>query len=123
MAADIIELRGLRVLAFCGILPEEVARRQPFELDLDVHADLRSAGRSDDLNDTIDYGALCGAVAALAEDRRFSLLERFAQEVADTVLAAAPRCTRVDVVVRKLRPPVPQLLESSGVRISRERAA
>ncbi len=89
--ADIIELRGLRVLAFCGVLPEEVERRQPFEIDIDVHADLRAAGRSDDLGDTIDYGSLCAAVSELADIGRFSLLERFAQEVADTVLATAPR--------------------------------
>lgn len=120
--SDIIELRGLRVLAFCGLLPEELERRQPFEVDLDVHTDLARAGRSDDLHDTIDYGALCAAVAELADTGRFLLLERFSQEIADTVLATAPTCTRVDVVVRKLRPPVPQFLESSGVRISRTRA-
>ncbi len=51
---DRIELRGLRVSAFCGVLPEEKARRQPFEVDLDVHADLSTASASDDLADTID---------------------------------------------------------------------
>ena len=33
---DVIELRDLRVSAFCGVLPEETARRQPFAFDLDV---------------------------------------------------------------------------------------
>ena len=51
---DAIELRSLRVLAFCGILPEEVERRQPFEIDVDVHVDLTAAGTSDDLTQTID---------------------------------------------------------------------
>ena len=63
---DRIELRGLRVSAFCGVLPEEKARRQPFEVDLDVHADLSTASASDDLADTIDYGVLTAGVAAVA---------------------------------------------------------
>jgi hypothetical protein len=37
---DRIELRGLRVLAYCGALPEEQVRRQPFSIDADIEADL-----------------------------------------------------------------------------------
>jgi FolB domain-containing protein len=80
---DVIELRDLRVSAFCGVLPEETTRRQPFAFDLDVHIDLAAAAVSDDLADTVDYGALCGLVAGIAAAERFSLLERFAGRVAE----------------------------------------
>ena len=46
---DRIELRGLRVLGTHGVLPEERERAQPFEVDLDIDADLRPAGVSDAL--------------------------------------------------------------------------
>ena len=59
---DRIELRGLRLSAICGVLPEERDRPQPLELDLDLWADLSAAGRSDDLADTVDYGAVCDTV-------------------------------------------------------------
>ena len=121
-AGDRIELRGLRVLAYCGVLPEEQARRQPFSVDLDLHCDLRTAGQSDDLADTADYGAVCEAVERLAADERFALLERFAQAIADAVLVHDV-VTSVTVAVAKLRPPVPQDLASSGVRITRARPA
>ena len=118
---DTIELRGLRVMAFCGILPEEVERRQPFEIDVDVECDLRAAGESDDLGNTIDYGGLVADIEALASNGRYGLLERFASDVAAVVLendlAAATRVT-----IRKLRPPVPQDLGSSGVTIRRARS-
>ncbi len=55
---DRIELRGLRALGTHGVLPEEQERPQPFEVDLDLEVDLRRAGRSDDLADTVDYGAV-----------------------------------------------------------------
>jgi dihydroneopterin aldolase len=116
--SDRIELRGLRVLALCGVLPEERERAQPFEIDLDVEADLSAAGRSDALDDTIDYGRLCADVERVATDEQFGLLERFAQRIADVVLAD-PLVLAVTVSVRKLRPPVPQQLATSGVCIRR----
>ncbi len=118
---DSIELRGLRVMAFCGILPEEVERRQPFEIDVDVELDLRGAASSDDLENTIDYGALVGQITKLAEDVRYGLLERFASEISETVLSY-DQADATTVTVRKLRPPVPADLASSGVTIRRERA-
>ena len=45
---DRIELRGLRVLGVHGALPEEQERAQPFEVDLDVEADLRPATAGQD---------------------------------------------------------------------------
>jgi len=115
---DRIELRGLRVSAFCGLLPEERARRQPFEVDLDVHADLSAAAASDDLADTVDYGSLTTTVAAVATAERFDLMERFAGRIAEVVLAIEG-VDAATVVVRKLRPPVPEDLATSGVRIHR----
>lgn len=110
----------MRALGICGALPEERERVQPIEVDLDVRADLSLAGGSDDLDDTIDYGALAAAVERVITDERFTLLERLAQHLAEVVLDD-PRVLGVTVAVRKLRPPVPQQLDTSGVRIARER--
>jgi dihydroneopterin aldolase len=115
---DRIELRGLRAVGIHGVLPEEQTRAQPFEVDLDVEADLRSAGRSDDLGDTIDYGALATAVAGVVTDERHALLERLAERIAEAVLVDA-RVTSVTVTLRKLRPPVPVDLASAGVQVVR----
>ena len=117
---DVIELRGLRALGICGALPEEQVRPQPLEVDLDVVADLSAAGASDDLDDTIDYGALAAEAERVVTTERFTLLERLAQRLADVALAD-PRVVEVHVAVRKLRPPVPQQLATSGVRLVRGR--
>lgn len=107
-------------MAFCGILPEELERRQPFEIDVDVDVDLRAAATSDDLDNTIDYGGLVADIDRLAIDVRYGLLERFASDVAATVLEH-DRALATRVTVRKLRPPVPQDLRSSGVTVRRAR--
>lgn len=120
-SGDRIELRGLRVLARCGVPADERARAQPLELDLDVTVDLSSAGRSDDLGDTVDYGAVCDVAVTAAEAGPIALLEAVAESVAAAVLAHDPRIAAVEVAVRKLRPPVPHQLATSGVRLRRDR--
>ena len=74
MAADLIELRGLRLSAIVGVLPHEREQAQPLELDLDIVVDLATAGASDDLADTVDYGALCDAAERVVVDSHCALL-------------------------------------------------
>ncbi len=42
-----IQLRGLRLMCFCGALPEEKLRRQPYEFDTHVEADINAGTESD----------------------------------------------------------------------------
>ncbi|MGH9123396.1 MAG: dihydroneopterin aldolase [Acidimicrobiales bacterium] len=118
--ADRIELRGIRALGTHGVLPEEQKRPQPFSIDIDLVADLRAAGQSDQLEETVDYGAVAEAVVGEVEGPSVALMERLAQRVADRVLSmAGPRATSVTVTIRKLRPPVPVHMESAGVQVIR----
>jgi len=120
---DRIELRGLRVLARVGVLPFEQEQDQPVEIDLDLLTDLGAAGASDDLVDTVDYGAVCAVVEReVAKSAGVALLERLAARIAEVVLGLDHRIAAVDVSVRKLRPPVAQHLATSGVRLHRERS-
>ena len=114
---DVIELRALRLVAIVGVLPEERERAQPLELDLDLSVDLSDAGITDDLADTVDYGAVCATVESVVVAAQPLLLEALAAEV----LSLDSRIGAVTVAVRKLRPPVPQDLASSGVRVTRIR--
>jgi FolB domain-containing protein len=120
-AGDLIELRGLRLAGIVGVLAHEQAQPQPLELDLDIRLDLAAAGASDDLSDTVDYGALCALAEQVVSTTSYALLEALAEHLAAALLAADPRVDAVTLSVRKLRPPVAQQLSTSGVRISRAR--
>jgi dihydroneopterin aldolase/2-amino-4-hydroxy-6-hydroxymethyldihydropteridine diphosphokinase len=104
-----------------GVLPEEKERLQPVEVDVDLDVDVSAAARSDDLGDAVDYGAVVTAVEAALTAGHVELLERAASIAADAVLGLDARIGAVDVVVRKLRPPVPQDLGTAGVRVRRSR--
>ena len=73
-----ILVEGLEILGVHGVLPEEQTRAQPFAVDLELTADLGPAGDSDDLADTIDYGAVIDAVVRVVQTERYQLLERLA---------------------------------------------
>ncbi len=105
----------------CGALPEEAERDQPLEVELDVELDLSLAGASDDLADTVDYGALCATVAEVVGAGHVALLEHLAARLADAVLAADPRIVATTVWLRKLRPPVALDVATTGVRLTRSR--
>ena len=109
------------MLASIGVLPEELERAQPVEIDLDVHLDLAAAGASDSLGDTVDYGQLCEVVSVVATATHVMLLETLAERVAAAVLATDRRIATVTVGARKLRPPVALDLGTAGVRITRTR--
>lgn len=121
-ADDLIELRGLRVAGIVGVLEHERTQPQPLDLDLDLGLDLGPAGASDDLADTIDYGAVCRAAEQVVTSTAFALLEALAEAIATAVLQLDERLAHVTVSVRKLRPPVAQHLATSGVRVTRSRS-
>lgn len=120
--ADLIEIRGLRALGTIGVNREEKERAQPFEVDLDVYADLTAAGRTDVLADSVDYGAIVLAAEAVVVSERWELLERVAQRIAECVLDVDRRIEAVRVTIRKLRPPLPTDVATAAVAITRTRA-
>jgi dihydroneopterin aldolase len=117
----VLEIRGVRVMGTHGVLEKEKLHPQPFEFDLDVAFDMSTAGVSDALDDTIDYAALIDAAAAVVSGPWCALLERLATLMATAVLRVDKRIRSVEVVIRKLEPPVAYDIASAGVRLSASR--
>lgn len=117
---DRIVLAGLRFFGYHGALPEERARGQVFIVDVEVEADLSAAGRSDALEDTVDYREIYEAARAVATGAPKQLLEAVAEQIAGRVLALE-RVTAVTVRVRKPRAPLPGPLDYAAVEVRRSR--
>ena len=115
---DRILITGIRELGVHGVLPEEQTRPQPFEVDIQLVVDLAAAGKSDDLDDTVDYAAVCEAVSRVVSSEKYQLLERLAERIAE-VCTSDPRVQGIVVEVRKVQPPVRAMLQHVGVRIER----
>lgn len=115
---DRIRIAGLRELGVHGVLPEEQTRPQPFEVDVELSVDLGVASESDDLDDTVDYAAVCEAVSRVVSSERYQLLERLAARIAE-VCCVDERVQRVSVTVRKLHPPVRAMVDHVAVSLER----
>ena len=108
------------MLGIIGVNPEERHRQQPFEIDLDLEADLSLAGKSDDLAETVDYGLAVAVAEHVVRTESHLLLERVAQRIAEDLLALG--CIDgVTVTIRKVRPPLPQDVATAAVTITRRR--
>ena len=118
---DRVLIDDLRVLTVIGALPHEREIAQPLRIDLSIGLDLRNAGRSDELNDTVHYGLVCERVAEMCRDSKDILLERLAAKIADVVLEF-DLVEVVDVTLTKLRPPIPEEVQSTSVVITRSRS-
>jgi dihydroneopterin aldolase/2-amino-4-hydroxy-6-hydroxymethyldihydropteridine diphosphokinase len=118
---DRILVDDLRLLTVIGALPHEREAAQPLRVDLSIGVDLRDAGTSDELDDTVNYGLVAERIVELGESTKHVLLERLATDVADLVLGF-DRVEEVDVTLTKLRPPVPTPVGTTAVRIVRTRA-
>jgi len=114
-------------MTFCGhhgYLPFERQTGQRFVVDLTLSVDLRSPGRSDQLADTIDYGAVYGDVKRVVEGPpHFDLIESVAESVAQEVLARDERVAAVTVRVGKPQAPIRggAILEELAVEVTRGR--
>ncbi len=120
--SDVIEIRGLRVLAIVGALSEERTRVQPLDIDLDLERSFSRAAEGDDLSATTNYAEVVSTVAALVRTGQFVLLETLAHRVATRVLDANPELEAVTVAVRKLHPPLDEDVSTVGVRCRRKRS-
>lgn len=118
---DRVLIDDLRVLTVIGALPHEREIAQPLRIDLSIGLDLRNAGRSDELNDTVHYGLVCERVAEMCRDSKDILLERLAAKIADVVLEF-DLVEVVDVTLTKLRPPIAEEVQSTSVVITRSRS-
>ena len=119
--ADHILINDLRFESVIGVLDHERLAPQPLRVDVDIEVDLHDAGASDDLEQTVHYGEVAVALANLARDTQYLLLERLAQHMAEVVLSF-PLVRAVELTLTKLRPPIPEQIDSTAVRIRRVRA-
>lgn len=118
---DAILLTGLATTGRHGVFEHERREGQRFSADLVLHLDLAEAAGSDDLSDTIDYGAVADAVVAILGGPPFDLIEAVAGAIADRVLGGWPAVHAVEVTVHKPDAPIGHDIDDVAVRIRRGR--
>jgi dihydroneopterin aldolase len=118
--SDTIELHGLRVRGFHGVLPEERSVGQLFVADVVLEVDTTAAAAADDIDLTVDYAGLAHRLAEVIAGEPVSLIETLAQRLADVCLAEV-LVDAVEVTVHKPDAPVGLPVSDLLVKIHRVR--
>ena len=116
---DRIHIRDLSLRCILGLYPDERREKQDITVNIVLYADLRSAGLSDGIEDTVDYKDVKKRVVALVEASSSFLIEHLAQRVAGLCLEE-PRVEAVRVSIDK--PGALRFARSVAVEIFRKRA-
>jgi dihydroneopterin aldolase len=116
---DVIFLEGIQIPAALGVTAAERRMRRPVLLDLEVERDLREAGRTDDIHQTLHYKRIFEVVEDVAANQEHKLVEALGERIARAVLSKFD-ADAVTVTVRKPKP-IAGVLEYAGVRVRRTR--
>ena len=95
-----IELHGIELHGFHGVLEHERQQGQRFLIDLELDLADATAAETDRIEDAVDYRDVVATVVELSDARAYHLLEAFATAIADTLVERFP-LTRARVRVRK----------------------
>jgi dihydroneopterin aldolase len=110
----------LTVRGYHGVFDHERQDGQDFVVDITVWIDLVAAAMSDELSDTLDYGALAQQAADIIAGPPRNLIETVSAEIADSVMSD-PRVHAVEVVLHKPSAPIPLSFNDVAVVARRSR--
>jgi len=115
-----VGLRRLRIDCIVGIHPHERDEEQPLFLDVELDRDFAKAADSESVVDTVDYSQVASLLSELALERRYQLIETFAEEAAVLLLQRFTSVLAVRITIEK--PQAVPAADAAFVRVERERS-
>lgn len=117
---DVIQLTGIRCYGYTGYLAEEQFLGQWFEVDLRLSLDLKPAGQSDRLDDTLDYRSIIAEVKEIISTQKFALVEKLAETLVQAVLKS-DHVQQVELKLHKLAAPIPDFGGKITIELQRSK--
>ena len=95
-----IHIRDLALRCIIGIFPEEREKLQDVMINVIMECDIPNAGRSDRIEDTVDYKSINKEIIRMVEDSAFNLMEPMGGAIA-VICLKRDRVREVRVIVDK----------------------
>jgi len=113
---DKVFIKDLEVEAVIGVYDWEREVRQLISINLEINFNTKKAGRSDRIDDALNYKNISKCIIELTESSKSKLIESLAQKIAKTVLSEFPVSS---VIVTVEKPGALRGSKSVGVTIKR----
>ncbi|MEC8643727.1 MAG: dihydroneopterin aldolase [Pseudomonadota bacterium] len=112
---DKIFIKNLRIRTTIGVLPHERKYPQLIVISLEIFFS-GEAKNSDQISDALDYDAICSQTVELVKKTSFRLIERLAEEVAQSIIKKFG-AEKVNVLL--IKPNALKHTSEVGIQISR----
>lgn len=116
---DEIIIKGLEVYAWHGVYVEEQEKGQKFIVNATLYTDTTKASRTDELDDSVDYGQVCLMINDFMTKNRMNLLEAVTNCLARKLLLSYPILEAVTLEIEKPQAPIPLPFSSVSVKVHR----
>ncbi|OGO77812.1 MAG: dihydroneopterin aldolase [Clostridiales bacterium GWB2_37_7] len=120
---DRILLKNLCFYGFHGVLPEENKLGQKFIVDAALYVDLKEAGSSDDVFDTVNYAEVHEIIQHHVTIKQYKLLETLATNIANEIFQKHDKVQEIELTIKKPEAPVKGIFDYFAVEIRRKRNA
>lgn len=114
-------MKGLIFYGYHGVLEEEKKLGQRFIVDVILYIDLKKAGKTDNLNYTVNYKEAYEMIEKIVEDQQYNLLEALAEKICGDILHFFGMVQKINVRIKKPETPVVGIFDYFAVQIERER--
>lgn len=118
---DKILMQNMHFYGYHGVLQEEKVLGQKFFLDAQLSLDLKKAGQTDDVSQTVSYADVYQLIEDIVTKENFDLLEALAHRICGAILAAFDQIDHVLLTVKKPGAPVNGHFDYFAVEVSRSR--
>lgn len=115
-----IILENMEFHAFHGFLEHENEIGNTFLVSISMEIDTEKAGKSDNLQDTLNYQSVYYAVRKEMKVQS-KLIEHVAQRILNSVFNEFPQIQELEVKLSKLNPPLGGKVEKVSIELSKKR--
>lgn len=119
MNMDKIIIKGLKIFAYHGVHAEEKENGQDFIIDVTLRLSLDMACRTDDIDRSVNYSLVTKVIIEAFTKKKYNLIEKAADVVADEILKRFMPVEEVTVCVKKPNAPVKADFDYMAVEITR----
>ncbi len=116
---DKIKIKDLELYCHHGVFPEENRLGQKFLVSAVLEVSTREAGKTDDLDKSINYGEVSHFIKDFMQEHTYKLLETVLEKMAEAILLRWEQIQNLTLEIKKPWAPVGLPLDTVSVEITR----
>lgn len=117
---DYIEITGLKIYAYHGVLSEEKEKGQDFYVNARLYYDMAPAAEEDNLEKAINYAECCQLITTIFLEKKCDLIETVCEEICGRLLLTYNRLEKVEVQLCKPHAPIGLPFSNVSVNMMRQ---